>query len=561
MEPARGGERGIRLAFAIWHERMTFFPIVERELIEASRRRGTYWIRLAASAVALVLGGWVMLLMHQAPPGSLAIALFVTISVAAFVYCLFIGVFRTADCLSEEKREGTLGLLFLTDLRGYDIVLGKLVATSLNAFYGILALFPVMAISLLLGGVTVGEFWRVVLVALGTLFFSLAVGMFCSAISRDERRAMVVAFIIVLFFAGGLPVLAAALEGGRLNNFIVPYLFIPSPGYAAYMAFDATFSAPAKFNYFYHSIAFTHALSWILLLMSSAIVPRTWQDKALTAAAVRRRQWIHGLHLGSPGRRNRFRARLLDRNPFCWLVSRHRTKPFAVWMFLAACGAAWSLGLIFERRDWQDEGAYVLTALIVHTVLKFWVATEASRRFSLDQQSGALELLLSTPMPVQQMIRGQMMGLERQFAAPVLVVLLADFIFLFTGPHDSDEVMLWVAGMVVLVADLITLSWLGMWRGLNSRHPNRAAVATLVRVLALPWVVFCLVLTLVALSDSLGRSSSWNNKSPIYLWIAISLGFDALFGLPAARRLVTRFREVATQRFESRSHNPGRMPT
>ena len=30
---------------------------------------------------------------------------------------------NTADSLSAEKREGTLGLLFLTDLRGYDVVL------------------------------------------------------------------------------------------------------------------------------------------------------------------------------------------------------------------------------------------------------------------------------------------------------------------------------------------------------------------------------------------------------------------------------------------------------
>src|SRR5690348_13115289 len=106
---------------------MTFLPIVERELIEASRRRGTYWIRLAAAAVGLLIGGWVMLMTHNQPPAQLGIALFVALSIAAFVYCLSVGIFRTADCLSEEKREGTLGLLFLTDLKGYDIVLGKLV--------------------------------------------------------------------------------------------------------------------------------------------------------------------------------------------------------------------------------------------------------------------------------------------------------------------------------------------------------------------------------------------------------------------------------------------------
>src|SRR5437762_6345486 len=53
----------------------------------------------------------------------------------AFVYCLFIGARLTADCLSEEKRDGTLGLLFLTDLKGYDVVFGKLAATSVNSIY------------------------------------------------------------------------------------------------------------------------------------------------------------------------------------------------------------------------------------------------------------------------------------------------------------------------------------------------------------------------------------------------------------------------------------------
>ena len=56
--------------------------------------------------------------------------LFCILTGSAVFYCLLSGVWFTADCLSEEKREGTLGLLFLTDLKGYDVVLGKLVATS-----------------------------------------------------------------------------------------------------------------------------------------------------------------------------------------------------------------------------------------------------------------------------------------------------------------------------------------------------------------------------------------------------------------------------------------------
>ena len=113
---------------------------------------------------------------EQRPPHQIALVLFGILTGGGVLYCLFCGVRLTADCLSEEKREGTLGLLFLTDLKGYDVVLGKLAATSLNSFYGVLAVVPMLALPLLLGGVTPGEFWRMALVALNTLFFSLARG-------------------------------------------------------------------------------------------------------------------------------------------------------------------------------------------------------------------------------------------------------------------------------------------------------------------------------------------------------------------------------------------------
>jgi hypothetical protein len=534
---------------------MTFLPIVGRELLEASRRRGTYWIRLASAAAGLIIGGWVMLVMRHAAPAELGMALFIAISVAACIYCLFIGVFRTADCLSEEKREGTLGLLFLTDLKGYDIVFGKLAATSLNAFYGILALFPVMAIPLLVGGVTIAEFWRVVLVAINTLFFSLAVGMFCSSISRDERRAMVVAFIIVLFFAGGFPVLAAICHEWRPARFLFEYVLIPSPGYAAFMSFDAPFTK-IRFNYFYASVLFTHVLSWVLLVAASLIVPRTWQDKALSAEQVKRREQLNRLQLGSSESRRSFRQRLLALNPFYWLAARHRTKPIAVWAFLVLVAFIWMLGLIFNPHDWKEDYAYVWTAYIVHTVFKYWVVTEACRRFSLDRQSGALELLLSTPIQVKEIVRGQWMALERQFAGPVLVVLLADFVFLLAGRQQSETVLFWIALMVIFVTDLLTLGWLGMWRGLNSRRPNRAAAAALVRVLVLPWMAFLMLMTLGALTDAFGRRSGlWDGHSVIVFGTVIALVFNALFGLPARRRLTQEFRQVATQRFETRGSN------
>src|SRR5437867_1041491 len=168
---------------------MTFLPIVERELRVASRRRATYWLRSVAALTVILVGVWFFLVSpYEAQPHEMAKALFGILTGSSILFSLLSGVRSTADCLSEEKRDGTLGLLFLTDLKGYDVVFGKLVATSLNASYCIIAVLPMVAIPLLMGGVTLGEFGRMALVAVNSLFLSLAVGMYISAMSRSARK-------------------------------------------------------------------------------------------------------------------------------------------------------------------------------------------------------------------------------------------------------------------------------------------------------------------------------------------------------------------------------------
>jgi ABC-type transport system involved in multi-copper enzyme maturation permease subunit len=128
---------------------------VQRELRVSSRRKSTYYVRAAAAMLGIVIG-FFMLLMLTSPAHLVAAGnyMFTFLSWYALLTTLLAGVFLASDSLSEERREGTLGLLFLTDLKGYDVVLGKFMAVSLNAFYGLLAVFPVLALCLLSGGVS-----------------------------------------------------------------------------------------------------------------------------------------------------------------------------------------------------------------------------------------------------------------------------------------------------------------------------------------------------------------------------------------------------------------------
>jgi hypothetical protein len=118
--------------------------------------------------IGAALAAWILLAWRYEPKDRRGFVL--VVSVVVFLYATVAGTLVTCDCLSEEKREGTLGLLFLTDLKGHDVVLGKLAATSVNAFYGMLAVLPMLAIPFILGGVTRAEMLRVVLVSINLCF-------------------------------------------------------------------------------------------------------------------------------------------------------------------------------------------------------------------------------------------------------------------------------------------------------------------------------------------------------------------------------------------------------
>src|SRR5690242_15352430 len=117
---------------------MTFLPIVDRELRVRARLPRTYHARWRAVALTLLIA-LPMLLSSSAGGRPNGKVMFLWLTVLLFAFCLWEGTRQTFDCLSSERREGTLGLLFLTDLKGYDVVLGKLAGTSLSSLYGLIS--------------------------------------------------------------------------------------------------------------------------------------------------------------------------------------------------------------------------------------------------------------------------------------------------------------------------------------------------------------------------------------------------------------------------------------
>ncbi|MEO7298478.1 MAG: ABC transporter permease [Verrucomicrobiota bacterium] len=538
---------------------MTFLPIVERELRVASRRRSTYLGRLAGAVIAMAVAGWIMLTMSGNSPAQLGVFLFGGLSVILFIYSIGAGARVTSDCLSEEKREGTLGLLFLTDLKGYDIVAGKLAANSLNTFYGLLSAFPVLAISLLMGGVTSAEFWRVTLVAINLLFLSLATGMFASSVCRDERKATSLAFFILLVLLAGSPLIEMALNIADHNRARTSVFLWPSPAFACFSAFGKKIGfQPADF---WIPVLLTQLYGWLFLILASGIVPRAWQDKTTKNPLEFSNFWRLVFPRDATKEKSR-RTELLEINPFLWLAGRDFLKTALVRIVLLTLSAIWIWGWATWPKEWVSIPVCIMTAITLHGLLKFWVASEACHRFVQDRKIGALELLLSTPLSVAEILRGQRLALFRQFSGAVVFVLAVDFLFIFLGLNDrefalnslSDKIfwaMLWAAGIIIFVMDLYAISWVGMWMALRSQKVNRASGAALTRILMLPWIAFFLSLTLWG-TLLIGGRVGWDEKVMLVYWFLLCVINNMIFINWAKRNLFDRFREIATQRFEPR---------
>ena len=542
---------------------MTFLPIVERELRVAARKRGTFWLREVAALVALVIGGGFFLIASAFPGGPMPLggALFATLTWLSLAVALSAGLFFTSDCLSEEKREGTLGFLFLTDLRGYDVVLGKLAATSLRCGFALLAIFPVLAITQLMGGVEAGQFWKTLLALTHALFFSLAAGMLVSSVSRDGQKALSGTLLLLVFCLVVGPAVDGAVALVGQSSFR-PRFSLTSPGYVFV-------KASGWGGAFWPALLTSQAVAWLMLGLSCGLIPRTWHQKSAKSspAVMRGSYWWR---YGGSERRAALRRKLLEQNPVLWLAARERWQGLLVWLLVVLVLGVFVAMFVFDAWSY----AWPVWSLIggaVALVLYLWTASQASQFFAEARRSGLVELLLAAPLSTSDIVHGPWRALVRLFAWPVgicLAVVLAAQLFIplagvgrtmanpgaglgmewFTGASA-------VAETLVTLANLAAVAWFGLWMGLTSKNARFATLKTLLLVQLVPGFVIVVAASLISLFGlgsfqvrNATAGAGFQFAHPLFnlgLTTGMSLTKDVCFIWLARRKLLGDFRKLA----------------
>lgn len=562
-------------------------PVAERELRSAARQPRTYRTRLGIAALGVLIFGFIVW-SGRTGNGLTGPQMFALFSWIAFVYTLLAGVALTADSLSSEKRENTLGLLFLTRLKGHDVVFGKLFSSLLNCFFGLLAIFPVLAIPLLMGGVQLAEFGRIVLSLINSLLLSASLGLFISSLCRQPLRATGIALLTVFWLAIGMMGIGELMRHHYKLPGWATLIQSFSPLHCHNQAFAGAFWAPS--NTYWRGLGTIFVTSLILLAGTCWVVPRCWKEKPGGRRAFSWRERVRRLKFGSADARMTLRSRLLAMNPFCWVASRERVGSFEflllmVALFSLTTWGAWRVGHLMIGPP-RPLGGFVFiwfwAMILVHGLLLFRIAFAASQRFAEDRHSGALELLLATPIEARKIIRGQWIALVRQMAGPGIIAFLTlGFVMwgalellvieisnetgirtplqalgsIWAHPSVGPEVLqvlgfmgrLILFASILVVAHWITLGWVGMWMGLRAKYQRSAPWLTLALVFVPPWPLF--ILTAATLGDVL---TFWSEFELMHLFLnlgfALGLFHTTILSFWARRNLRRFFRLAVTDR-------------
>ena len=194
--------------------------------------------------------------------------LFSVLGWLGFFAALFCGLFFTTDCLSEEKREGNDRFVVPHRFaRTRCCWSGNCCRSRCDHSYGLLAIFPVLAMIMLMGGVTGEQFWKTNLALSNALFCSLVAGIFVSARSRHSQKALAATFCVLLLLVAGGPVL------DQMLGLYQQYFSVTSPIYVFT-------TAQGGRGEFWMGLAICQGIAWGLLAWTCITLPRSWQRRA-----------------------------------------------------------------------------------------------------------------------------------------------------------------------------------------------------------------------------------------------------------------------------------------
>jgi ABC-type transport system involved in multi-copper enzyme maturation permease subunit len=502
-----------------------------RELRAESRRASNYWLRVfGAGAMVLVLG--LILSDPSIKPAECGSRLFYGLNAVCFTAIWLLAPLSMSDCLSRERREGTLGLLFLTSLRPSAIVGGKSLIHGWRSITIIFAMIPLLLFPILLGGVTGYDIAMALVIDASAFALALGAGLLASVCVKDGSRVLLATELLSVLFA--ILFLQSHYRGfvgihsemghfktmGAVSTWSVSqmtdwYLRGRSPvekliesftlntgfsqrneyRYWRMMEFDLNWSAIwTQKNPAFRQAWFRYAIktligSWLafgaIFWLASWRLARSWRDQPETARQIKLRKCFCSPRFLKKFFRGKM-TRSMNRNPVGWLQQ-------CAWQ-ARAMRWGWCLGLVvaecFIVTDPQLAyiwiGQYWMAELLLLAL-----AFVAAGSFRQERETGVLELLLVTPLREFQVIMGRLRGIWAQFF-PAASVFLVAWLYLAKDSqlfsHDSNFHLFYFMGIFAMT--YLCLPVIGLWLSLRPMPFIGCWLVVSAWGILVPWLIY-----------------------------------------------------------------------
>jgi len=456
-------------------------PALQRELRVHARRPATGWLRLGCGfsmavglAVAMTVQVTTWTPVGPVTQGLQGAQIFQSLAQLLAAVILLVGPLVTADCLSEERREGTLPLLWLTPLTARGVVLAKLSAGSLQLVTLVLASAPVLTVPILMGGVSPAQLLATGSVLVILMLLGVGCGVWASAGSLRFQRALVLAYAVEFM---GLWLLVESVMIGWPNalgsqmpsepwlaRFAMVFAELTTPDSAMRGGIvRGGVGAAVLANWVPVQFAVAILLGLTLIGFAGMIVftGRRLQgfihERPLTLGELaQRRRWMEPRFF--PGMFRRLRLRLLARNPLRWLQRRTPAQAVARWLWLGAIAVLWISTM--AGYDWVGDGSFD-AVWIPFALLGIGLLVTATGALREESRNGVLELLLVTGLRENQILRSVLWGAIDTFG---LAIVLHGTVATYLGSvsnsgSPNSHGFVWILLGALLLAPMIALGF------------------------------------------------------------------------------------------------------
>src|SRR5579871_5566693 len=182
---------------------MTFLALLTKELRLRMRRERTIWL-LVAYVLLLGLAGW-LVVQTATMTSSMTLlyigqTLYYLLSMLQLFLIIFITPAFTSTAINGERERQTFDLLLCSQLTGFTLVVGKLVAGLTNALLLIASSIPLFSLLFLFGGVAPVELLGVLAVYVATTLFVGTLGLFFSIIIKRPAVSTALTYLSNMFW-------------------------------------------------------------------------------------------------------------------------------------------------------------------------------------------------------------------------------------------------------------------------------------------------------------------------------------------------------------------------